>query len=247
KDAIIEAVAESHIPGAGIAYAAVLSGVFVTALYSFRLVFMVFHGEERMDHHTREHLHESPAVVTIPLILLAVPSVLAGAWFVGDMLFGTYFGSSIVVHEAHDVLGHLGEHYHGVFGMMTHGLVQPPFWLAMGGVATAWYCYMKRTDIPQRVADAFAMPYRVLLDKYGFDRFNEWFFAGGARAFGAALWRGGDVALIDGLVVNGSARAVGWWAGVIRHIQSGYLYHYAFAMILGLLVLLGVFVHGVLA
>ncbi|MGE0483329.1 MAG: NADH-quinone oxidoreductase subunit L [Gammaproteobacteria bacterium] len=247
KDAIIEAVHHSHLPGSGIAYAAVLSGVFITALYSFRLVFLVFHGEERMDHHTREHLHESPKVVTIPLMALAVPSVLAGAWFVGDMLFGSYFGSSIVVHETHDVLAHLGEHYHGVLGMVTHGLMQPPFWLAMGGVGAAWYCYMKRPDIPPRVAGSLALIHRVLLDKYGFDRFNDWFFAGGARTFGAALWRGGDVAIIDGLIVNGSARAVGWWAGVVRHIQSGYLYHYAFAMILGLLVLLGVFVHGVLA
>ena len=246
KDAIIEAVHLSSIPGAGIAYAAVLSGVFITALYSFRLVFLVFHGEERFDDHTREHLHESPKVVTIPLIALAVPSVLAGAVFVSDMLFGDYFGASILVREAHDVLAALGADYHGVFGMITHGLMQPPFWLAISGVGVAWFCYMKRPDIPVRMAESFSLLHRILLDKYGFDRFNDWFFAGGARGAGSALWRGGDVALIDGLIVNGSARMVGWWSGIIRHMQSGYLYHYAFAMILGLLVLLGVFVHGIL-
>jgi NADH-quinone oxidoreductase subunit L len=245
KDAIIEAVHYSQIPGAGIAYAAVLSGVFITALYSFRLVFMVFHGPERFDDHTREHLHESPKVVTIPLIALAVPSVIAGALFVGDMLFGEYFGSSIVVHAEHDVLAQLGLEYHGVIGMLTHGLMQAPFWLATSGVGVAWFLYIKRPDIPATIASSLSVVHKVLLDKYGFDRFNDWFFAGGARGTGGLLWRIGDVALIDGLLVNGSARAVGWWAGVIRHVQSGYLYHYAFAMILGLLALLGLFVHKV--
>ena len=247
KDAIIEAVHHSTIPGAGIAYVAVLSGVFVTALYSFRLVFMVFHGKERMDHHTLEHLHESPRVVTIPLIVLAVPSVIAGAWFVGSMLFGDHFGSSIFVLAEHDVLGRLGADYHGVLGMVTHGLMQPPFWLAISGVGAAWFCYLKRPDFPRRVAESLSLVYRVLLDKYGVDRFNEWFFAGGARMVGTAFWRGGDVALIDGLIVNGSAHMVGWWSGVIRKVQSGYLYHYAFVMILGLLALLGIFVHKVFA
>lgn len=245
KDAIILAVGESTIWGADIAYAAVLSGVFVTALYSFRLVFMVFHGEERIDPHAKEHLHESPKVVTIPLILLAIPSVIAGALFVGDMLYGEYFGSSIIVHAEHDVLARLAGDYHGVFGMITHGLVTAPFWLAVGGVVTAWWCYLKHPEIPQKVADSLTLVHRVLLDKYGFDRFNDWFFAGGARGTGMALWRGGDVGLIDGFIVNGSAKAVAWWAQVVRHVQSGYLYHYAFAMILGLLVLLGVFVHKI--
>jgi NADH-quinone oxidoreductase subunit L len=247
KDAIIEAVHHSTIPGAGIAYVAVLSGVFVTALYSFRLVFMVFHGKERMDHHTLEHLHESPWVVTIPLIVLAIPSVLAGGWFVGSMLFGDHFGSSIFVLAEHDVLGRLGADYHGVLGMVTHGLMQPPFWLAIAGVGVAWFCYLKRPDVPRRVAESLSVVYRVLLDKYGVDRFNEWFFAGGARMVGTAFWRGGDVALIDGLIVNGSAHMVGWWSGIIRKVQSGYLYHYAFVMILGLLALLGIFVHKVFA
>ena len=247
KDAIIEAVHLSQIPGAGIAYIAVLSGVFITALYSFRLVFLVFHGKERMDDHAREHLHESPRVVTWPLIALAVPSVIAGLLFVESMLFGEHFGESIVVHYSHDVLGQLGADYHGVMGMITHGLMMPPFWLAMAGIAVAWFCYLHRPDIPDKIAGSLSLLHRILLDKYGFDRFNDWFFAGGARGAGQALWRAGDVTLIDGLLVNGSARTVGWWAGVMRHMQSGYLYHYAFAMILGLLVLLGVFVHRVFA
>ncbi len=246
KDAIIEAVHHSSTPGAHWAYLAVLSGVFITALYSFRLVFMVFHGEERIDPHTKEHLHESPKVVTWPLIALAVPSVAAGAVFVGDMLFGGHFGNSIQVKEAHDVLGHLASDYHGALGMVVHGLTQLPTWLALGGVACAWYLYLKRPDVPQKIADTFSVVHRVLLEKYGFDRFNDWFFAGGARKAGSFLWRGGDVAIIDGLIVNGSAQLVAWSSGVMRRLQTGYLYHYAFAMILGLLVLLGVFVHQVL-
>ena len=176
KDAIIEAVGHSHLPGAEIAYAAVLSGVFITALYTFRLVFMVFHGQERFDDHTREHLRESPKVVTLPLIALAIPSVFAGAFFVGDMLFGEYFGSSIIVHAEHDVLGQLGAGYHGVFAMVMHGLVQPPFWLAIAGVGVAWFCYLKRPDIPAQVAASLTMVHQLLLEKYGFDRFNDWFF-----------------------------------------------------------------------
>ena len=242
-DAIIEAVHHSEIAGAGWAYAAVLSGVFITALYSFRLVFMVFHGEERIDPHAKEHLHESPLVVTGPLMALAVPSVIIGALFVGDMLFGEYFGSSIVVHPEHDVLAALGANYHGVLGMIWHGILQPPFWLAIGGVGVAWYCYLKNPALPEKVAAKLSLVHRVLLDKYGADRFNDWFFAGGARGIGRVFWRAGDVGLIDGLVVNGSAHAVAWWAQVIRRVQTGYLYHYAFAMIVGLLALLGIFVH----
>ncbi len=246
KDAIIEAVHHSSIPGAGLAYAAVLTGVFVTALYSFRLVFLVFHGKERFDDHAREHLHESPAVVWVPLVALAIPSVAIGIFTVGPMLFGEHFGQSIFVLPDHDVLGVMGQEYHGVLGFITHAFLQPVIYIAFAGVFVAWYCYIKRPDIPERVADSASVLYRILVDKYGFDRFNDWFFAGGARGAGRALWRGGDVTLIDGIMVNGSARTIRWWSGVIRQLQSGYLYHYAFAMILGLLVLLGIFVHRVI-
>jgi NADH-quinone oxidoreductase subunit L len=221
-----------------------VAGVFVTALYTFRLLFMVFHGTERGDQHSREHLHESPPVVWFPLVALAIPSVVIGAIAIGPMLFGDFFGTSIVVHPERDVLAHLGADYHGVPGFIWHGITQLPFWLAVAGVVVAWYCYLRRPDIPKRIADGAAMLYRILVNKYGFDRFNDWFFAGGARGAGRLLWKVGDVALIDGLMVNGSAKMVGWWSGVIRHIQSGYLYHYAFAMILGLLAFLAIFVHG---
>ena len=247
KDAIIEAVALSNNPMAQYAYWAVLLGVYVTALYSFRLVFMVFHGKERMDHHTAEHLHESPAVVTVPLLALAVPSLVIGALGVGSMVFGDYFGNSIIVAHEHDVIGHMAEEFHGVLPFIAHGVTQLPFRLAMAGVFTAWFLYLHSPGTPAKIASTFALVHRVLLDKYGFDRFNEWFFAGGSRGVGRLFWKVGDVALIDGLLVNGSARAIGWWAGVVRGVQTGYLYHYAFAMIIGLLVLLGVFVHGVLS
>ncbi len=243
KDAIIEAVKLSHTPGAQIGYYACLIGVFITALYSFRLVFLVFHGKERMDHHTQEHLHESPAVVWVPLVALAIPSLVAGLIGAGPMLFGDYFGASIVVAPAHDVLHHMAEHFHGPWAFVAHGVMQPPFWLAMGGVVTAWYLYLAQPTVPAKIAAAFKPIHSLLLDKYGFDRFNEWFFAGGARGTGGALSRYGDAGLIDGFMVNGSARLVGWFSTLMRGIQSGYLYHYAFAMILGLLALLGVFVH----
>jgi NADH-quinone oxidoreductase subunit L len=242
KDAIIEAAHASQIPGSGIAYAAVLLGVFVTALYSFRMYFMVFHGEERMDEHAREHLRESPAVVTVPLVALAIPSVVIGAMFADSMLFGGHFGDSIRVGPGHATLAPLAEHFHGAVSFALHGIVTLPFWLAMAGVATAWYLYIYRPDLPARIRDRVHVLYDVLDRKYGFDEFNEWFFAGGARGMGRVLWRVGDMTLIDGLMVNGTAKMVGWISGVVRHVQSGYLFHYAFAMIIGLLVLIGTFV-----
>ena len=245
KDAIIEAVRASTTPGATLGYLACLVGVFITALYSFRLVFLVFHGEPRMDEHTRAHVHETPAVVWGPLVALAIPSVIIGAIAIEPMLFGDYFGSSIFVDPENDVLARVGAHYHGVVGFVAHGMLQAPFWLAMAGVLVAWYCYTRRPDIPRRIAERTSLIHRMLVNKYGFDTFNDWFFAGGARGTGRMLWQVGDVGLIDGIMVDGSAKFVGWCSGVIRHIQSGYLYHYAFAMILGLLVLLAVFVHGV--
>ena len=239
KDSIIEAVHLAHEhgrDGAALAYWALLLGVFVTALYSFRLYFLVFHGEPRMDEHTRSHLHESPAVVTIPLIALAVPSVLAGALGVGPMVFGHFFDGAIYVAGEG---GHHGDAAHGAWAMFTHGLVALPTWLALAGAATAWYLYMAKPDIPARIAERFAGVHAILMNKYGLDDFNQKYIAGGARAVGDLLWRFGDVAVIDGALVNGSARLVGWISGLVRHIQSGYLYHYAFAMILGLVGLFG--------
>ncbi|MBK8162422.1 MAG: NADH-quinone oxidoreductase subunit L [Gammaproteobacteria bacterium] len=242
KDAIIEAVHASHLPGAGFAYVAVLLGVFVTALYSFRMFFLVFHGEGRMDHHTRDHLHESPWVVTLPLVLLAVPSLVIGAFTIGPLLFGGWFGSAIEVDPAHDTLAHLGEHFTGAAGFVLHGLLGLPFWFAMAGLATAWFVYLKRPGIADAVQRRFALINKVLEHNYGFDQFNDFFFAGGGRRIGRLFWRAGDVTVIDGAMVNGTARGIGWIAARVRHMQSGFLYHYAFAMILGLLLLLFVFV-----
>jgi len=244
KDAIITAVEVSTLPGAGIAYAAVLSGVFVTALYSFRVFFLVFHGKERMDHHTREHLHETPAVVTAPLIALAIPSVIAGALFAGPMLFEhpSLFGHSIFVLPQHDVLGEMAHHWHGPILFVTHSLTSPVLWLAMAGLVLAYVLFVLRPNIPGLIVARTRVFYRILLEKYGFDRFYDFFFAGGGRLCGRFLWQVGDVALIDGIMVNGTAKAVGWISSVVRYIQSGFLYHYAFAMILGLLFLLGWFV-----
>jgi NADH-quinone oxidoreductase subunit L len=191
-------------------------------------------------HHSQDHghaPHESPWVVTLPLVLLAIPSVCAG-WVIGTILYGDYFGNAIYFSPDHPVMAILKEHYHGVFPMMLHGLTSLPFWLAVAGLGTAWYLYIARPDLPRVLRARAGVLVTILMEKYGFDRFNDWFFAGGARAVGTGLWKGGDVAVIDGVLVNGSARAIGWFAGVIRYLQSGYIYHYAFAMIIGILVLL---------
>jgi NADH-quinone oxidoreductase subunit L len=237
KDAIIEAVHASHIPGSSFAYFSIVAGVFITAFYSFRMFFLVFHGEERMDHHTKEHLHESPKVVTVPLILLAVPSVLAGAIYIEPMLFGGLFADAIYVKPEHDVLGHIGEHYTGIAGFMTHGVMALPFWLAMAGLAMAWFFYMKAPNIPAMIKEKFSIVYTILDRKYGCDDFNDTFFAGGSRGLGRLLWNIGDMKLIDGLLVNGSANSVGWLASKFRFAQTGYLYHYAFVMIIGLVIM----------
>ncbi len=242
KDSIIEAVGHSTIAGSGFAYFAVLAGVFITALYSFRMYFLVFHGKERMDEHTREHLHETDKVVWVPLVLLAIPSVVIGAIFVGDMAFGDFFGNAIFVLPEHDVLGELAKDFHGWFGMVLHGVTTLPFWLAFSGVAVAWFLYMKRPDIPEWFEQKLSFVHKLLVNKYYFDKFNEIVFAGGSLAIGKVFSKFGDEKLIDGLIVNGSARTVGYVSSVIRHIQTGYLYHYAFAMIIGLIVLMGIFV-----
>ena len=242
KDSIIEAAHLSQTPGAGFAYFCVLTTVFVTALYTFRLVFMTFHGPERFhgqgEHHAPSGApHESPAVVTVPLILLAIPSICAG-WVIGPMLFGGYFGSAIVTAPAHDVLAQMGRDFQGVAAMMIHALGTVPFWLAIGGVAAAAYLYLLRPDLPAVIKDKAGFVHTMLERKYGFDEAYQWLFGDGAVRFGTGLWKGGDVAVIDGVLVDGSARAVAWFAAVIRTLQSGFIYHYAFAMIIGILVLL---------
>ena len=242
KESIIEAVHRSEVPGSDFAWLCVLAGVFVTALYSFRMYFLVFHGTERMDAHTREHLHETPAVVTVPLILLAIPSVVVGWMFVEPMLYGSHFGESLEVADGHDVLGTMAAAWHGAGAMVKHAFVTAPFWLAVSGFVVAWLLWHLRPDIPARIAETFRAVHTVLARKYYFDELYESVLAGIGRAVGGGLWQVGDVRLIDGLMVNGSARGVGWLSGVVRWIQTGLLYHYAFAMIVGLLLLVSLFV-----
>ena len=234
KEGIIKAVEYSEVPGATIAYWAVLLGVFITALYTFRMFFLVFHGKERMDEHTRQDLKESPAVVTVPLILLAIPSVLIGAPLVGSMLFGGFFADSIHVDPARDVLGRLAEDYQGVWAFILEGFTMLPVYLAAAGVLTAWFLYLKRPEIPARLEERFGLIHRVLVNKYYFDDLNEKVLARGGRALGGFFFRVGDRQIIDGTLVNGTARLIGWASGVFRRVQTGYLYHYAFAMIIGL-------------
>ena len=238
KDIIIEAVHASTLPGAGLAYWAVLGGVFITAFYSFRLFFLVFHGKPRMDDHTRENLHEPPGVVTWPLILLAIPSVFIGALTVSSVVFGGFFDGVITVLPAHDVIGALGEDYHGALQFMLHAFQTPAVYLAAAGVAAAWVFYLLAPAIPAFLADRLGVLHRVLDNKYGFDDFNQAVFARGSLGVGRFLWQRGDVGVIDGALVDGSAGRVGALAGVARGVQSGYLFHYAFAMIIGMLVML---------
>jgi len=238
KDAIISAVRDSSLPGSGYAYVAVLAGVFITALYSFRMYFLVFHGKERMDDHTREHLHECSRVVTWPLIALAIPSVVIGAIYVDQMAFGGFFGSAIYVADAHKVSVDVAGYFSSWSGLIVHSFADFPVYFAAAGVFTAWFLYMKRPDIPEMIQQKFSFVHKILDNKYYADRFNEIVFAGGSRMLGSTFWKFGDAKLIDGLIVNGSAKSIGWFSGIIRHVQTGYLYHYAFAMIIGLLLLL---------
>jgi NADH-quinone oxidoreductase subunit L len=248
KDSIIEALHASHTAGAGFAYALALAGVFVGGLYSFRLVFFAFHGKERFgahdkaDHgghghgHDAHHKpHESPWVVTLPLILLAIPSVAIGWMAIGPMLYGDYFGASIAPTRT---MEELGREFHGAAAMVMHGFTSAPFWLATAGAATAWYCYIARPDLPAVIKAKSGMLFTVLDHKYYFDEFNDWFFAGGLRALGNRLWRWGDVTVIDGIMVNGTAKLIGWFSGVARKLQTGYVYHYAFTMIFGVFALM---------
>ncbi|MEO7014383.1 MAG: NADH-quinone oxidoreductase subunit L [Dokdonella sp.] len=256
KDAIIEAVGESHRLGAGYAYFCVLAGVFITALYSFRLLYMTFHGKERFVvdtvkqhhghddhvHHEPGHLahapHESPWVVTVPLILLAIPSVVIGFLTIGPMVFGDYFGNAIFVREANNVLGEVGQEFHGALPMILHGFTQPPFLIALAGFAVATWIWLFNPHIADRAQNALRPVYTMLTNKYWFDNLYQAVFARGGIRFGRGLWRGSDAALIDG-AINGSASLIDQISALVRRLQSGYLYHYAFAMILGLILLLG--------
>ena len=237
KDAIIEAVHFADIPGTGFAYFCVLVTVFVTALYTFRLIFLTFHGQTRMDAHTKEHLHESPWVVTMPLIVLAIPTIAAG-WFIGSIVFGDYFNSAIHVLPQHNAIQKLGAEFNGIGEMMLHALSTAPFWLSMAGIFTAWYLYTVRTDIPGKVKAYFGSVYNILDRKYYIDELYSWLFAGGSRALGTTLWKYGDIKVIDGFFVNGTARVVTLTATIVRHFQTGYIYHYAFTMIVGIFVIL---------
>ncbi len=276
KDSIIEAVELTHIPGAGFAYFAVVAGVFVTAFYSFRMYFLVFHGEERFGkaqggHHAahkdakhddhaqdahghgatsstqvEEHHglapgqkpHETSWVITLPLILLAIPSVVIGFLTIGTFLHTDYFGDAIFISDEHPAMHEMYEHYEGAVAMALHGMTTLPFWLAVAGVASAWFLYLKRPEYPAIIRKKFSVIYTLLDEKYYFDRFNDWFFAGGARGASRFLWKFGDVKLIDGFFVNGSAKVVGMFSGVMRGLQTGYVYHYAFWMIVGVSALL---------
>jgi NADH-quinone oxidoreductase subunit L len=286
KDSIIEAVGASHLYGSGFAYFAVIAGVFITAFYSFRMYFLVFHGKERFgqehahghhDDHAHAHdahkqvvashdhdahalhdsdahheeeeeddhahhglapgqkPHESPLVVTLPLILLAIPSVIIGFFAIKPMLYGGFFDKVIYIGENHESMKELAEEFHGAAGMGLHAFMSAPFWLALAGVVAAYYCYMINPRVPAWFY-AKLRPIHTLLDnKYYMDKFNEVVFAGGARGLGKTLWQVGDRVLIDGLVVNGSAKVIGWFSTIARTFQTGYIYHYAFVMILGVL------------
>jgi len=238
RASLIEAVAASHRWGAPYAYFCVLTGVFITALYTFRMFIMTFLGKGRMDHHTEEHLHESPWVVTVPLIALAVPSALIGWFTVKPVLFGSFFDGAIQVAAANNVLERAGEEFHSSAAFVWSALFAAPVWFAGLGVLAAYLFYFWRPEWANRTQRSFNWLYTILIDKYGFDWFNEHVIVACVRWLGGGLWRFGDQVVIDGALVNGSARTIGWLGSVMRYAQSGYLYHYAFAMILGLASLL---------
>ncbi|MDR2851707.1 MAG: NADH-quinone oxidoreductase subunit L [Burkholderiaceae bacterium] len=258
KDSIIEAVKASHLAGSGFAYFAVLAGVFVTAFYTFRMYFLVFHGKERYDQNPEAHHghdahgahhgghsrpHESPWVVWLPLVLLAIPSVIIGAMTIEPMLLGSFFKDAIFVDAArHPAMHELTEHFHGVGAMALEGLKGWPFWLALAGVVLTYYMYLINPVVPAAIKRAFLPIDALLENKYYLDWFNENVIARMTRAIGTGLWKGGDQGLIDGVVVNGSWKVVGFISSAVRRIQSGFLYHYAFGMLLGLFILMSYFV-----
>jgi len=262
KESIIEAAKVSHLPGAGFAYFAVLAGVFVTAFYSFRMYFLVFHGKERFHqghghgnepdaHHGHAGAghdgahgqghdvqpHETPWVVTGPLLALALPSLAIGYMTIEPMLFGDFFGSAIYVADRHPVMHELNQEFHGAMEMGLHALATLPFWLAVAGVGLSAFFYLKRPDIPAAIAQRFSFLHRMLLNKYWFDELYSWVFAKGARALGGSLWRRGDQNVIDGFFVNGAAHLVERFSRLVKAFQSGYIYHYAFAMLIGVFAL----------
>ena len=256
KDTIIEAVHESHLWGSGFAYFSVLAGVFITAFYSFRMYFLVFHGKERFDqnpdahhddghgHHDDHHEpHESPWVVWVPLVLLAIPSVVIGFMTIQPMLFGDFFKGAIFIDEGkHEAMKELAEAFHGPMEMALHGFTAAPFWLALSAVVLTWYMYLVNPAVPAAIKRTFGPIYRLLENKYYMDWFNENVIARATRALGIGLWKGGDEGIIDGAIVNGSWKLVGRIAGAVRWLQSGYIYHYAFGMLLGVFVLMSYFV-----
>ncbi len=259
KEHIIEAAGVANVWGASFAYYATLIGVFVTSLYSFRVYFLVFHGKERFDseealqHHDEnaEHAdeghhggkpHESPWVVTLPLALLAIPSVVAGVLFIDPLLFGNFFNGVIAVLPEHPAMAELASHWHGWVAYALHGFMTVPFWLMIAGLVVAWYCYLVNPKVPAAIHGKLSGINKVLDNKYYADWFNEQIITRGARCLGHGLWQGGDRGVIDGLLVNGSARVVGWVAAISRHLQSGFIYHYAFAMIIGIMAFLTFFV-----
>ena len=257
KEHIIEAAGAAGVWGASFAYYATLIGVFVTSLYSFRVYFLVFHGKERFDAHGHDsHAghghddhghhggapHESPWVVTLPLVLLAIPSVVIGAWAVNPMLFGGFFDGVITVLPQHPAMAELAENWHGWVAYGLHAFQTLPFWLVVAGAVISWYCYLVNPKVPAAIKSGLSGVYKLLDNKYYVDWINEQVIARGARCLGHGLWQSGDRGLIDGVLVNGSARVVGWVAAVSRHIQSGFIYHYAFAMIIGIMALITFFV-----
>ncbi len=261
KDAIIEAVQLSSVGGHGYAQFAVTAAVFLTALYTFRMLFLAFHGEERFGHSEsahidhadakeahdepghEEHAHgaaprESPWVITVPLVLLAIPSLYSGWAYIDTVLFGNYFGGSIAIAAQHGGLATMREEWHGAVPFIEHGLLGLPFWLAAAGIATAWLLYIKRPDLPAKIQARTGALYALLINNYYIDRFNDWLLAGGFRRIGALFSNVGDRSIIDGFFVNGSARLVGATSALLRKVQSGYVYHYAFTMIIGVFALL---------
>jgi NADH-quinone oxidoreductase subunit L len=253
KETIIEAAKLSDLPGSGFAYFAVLAGVFVTAFYSFRMYFLVFHGKERFHqghahgnepdaHHDEHHghggtPHETPWVVTGPLLALALPSLAIGYMTIEPMLYGGFFGNAIYVADHHPVMSELNQHFHGAVAYALHSVVTLPFWLAVAGVGLSAFFYLKRPDIPAAIQKRFGFIYSMLINKYWFDELYSWVFAKGARVLGGGLWRRGDQNVIDGLIVNGSAHLVERVSRLVKAFQSGYIYHYAFAMLIGVFAL----------